>query len=119
MATADNIIEIPADRTWPLHQPNRPAGGCIARASCLSFAYFLPHPSAAWPSRCPGSVGHSYALLRQQAKLRGEKGIRTVTQAATRTWKEHNHKRKEVPRAVLGNAYPERGPPPNRAAGGR
>lgn len=27
-----------------------------------------PNPSAACPSGCPGSVGHSYAMLRQQAK---------------------------------------------------
>lgn len=39
------------------------------RMPCVGASLISSHnPSAACPSGCPGSVGHSYAKLRQQAK---------------------------------------------------
>jgi hypothetical protein len=42
---------------------------------CVGASLISPHnPSAACPSDCPGSVGHSYAMLRQQPKNNGGEG---------------------------------------------
>ena len=69
------------------------------RMPCVGASLISSHnPSAACPSGCPGSVGHSYALLRQQAKNnRGRREAGRSPRAAPPTWKEHNHERKEVP----------------------
>lgn len=72
---------------------------------CVGASLISSHnPSAACPSGCPGSVGHSYALLRQQAKNNGGEGKLAGHLNRPTHWKEHNHERQEVSRALLEHA---------------
>jgi hypothetical protein len=58
----------------------RSTGSTVLRTAaqpmpCVGASLISSHnPSSACPSGCPGSLGHSYALLRQQAKNNGGEG---------------------------------------------
>ena len=58
----------------------RSTGSTVLRTAaqpmdCVGASLISSHnPSAACPAGCPGSVGHSYAMLRQQPKNNGGEG---------------------------------------------
>ena len=88
------------------------------RMPCVGASLISSHnPSAACPPGCTGAVGHSYAMLRQQAKNNGGRGELAGHLSRPRPPGRNTTMSEKKSREPYSSTPTERGPPPKPPVG--